>query len=74
MLHDDRSAANLQKILHSPSYRVPIVTWIHRSGMRPADRVELLGPEIAFLDHNTSTIVARQKRIEPRAKAQLQTH
>lgn len=77
---DDRQrAANLQKILHSASYRVAYrdVDFLTDPRMRAARiELELLKPEIAFLDQNiTSTIVVfgSARIIEPaRAKVQLQ--
>lgn len=80
-LHDEdrERAANLQKILHSPSYRVAYrdADFLTDPRMRAARiELELLKPEIAFLDQNiTSTIVVfgSARIIDPaRAKVQLQ--
>ncbi len=76
---DRQRAVNLQKILHSPSYRVAYrdVDFLTDPRMRAARiELELLKPELAFLDQKiTSTIVVfgSARIIEPaRAKAQLQ--
>ena len=75
---DRQRAANLQRIVHSPSYRLAYkdVDFLTDPRLRPARmELELLKPELVFEDHKvTDTIVVfgGTRFIEPaRAKAQL---